>query len=413
MKVYKFGGASIRSAKAVMNMCNIIQSSADRKLLIVVSAMGKTTNALEKILELKRTGKPYKNDLIKLKQDHQLILNELFTEKHAVEEKVEILFEELEEKLNHEYGFSAHYDQVVPYGELLSSTIVQAYLSINIANSVWLDARNYITTDDTFREGKVDWDITFENIRNEIPGVLAQNIIITQGFIGGFQNLTTTLGREGSDFSAAIFASGLQADSVTIWKDVPGILSGDPAQFDDVSQFNALSYQEAAEMTFYGASVIHPKTIKPLANRNIPLFVKSFDDPKGAGTIIHNDNMEHLPPTIIIKERQSLLTLTIKDFSFINEESLKIIFHELSVLNIKINMMQNSAISFMICIDHDENKIQQLQDKLKEQFTFAIQENLRLLTIKNYTDNFLKKYVPKDTVLEQRTLRNFQSLITS
>lgn len=412
MKVYKFGGASIKSASAIKNMSGIIKANPYNKLLVVVSAMGKTTNALESLLELKRTGKSYNEQLNELKQYHLNIINELFEKDHPIYSKIDQLFHELEANLNQEYSYSIHYDQVVSYGEILSSHIIQNYLILDFPSALWIDARKYIITDDTFREGKINWDKTFQNIKNEIPGILNEHVIITQGFIGAYQNLTTTLGREGSDFSAAIFASGLKAESVTIWKDVPGILNADPNRVKDAKLFDALSYQEAAEMTYYGATVIHPKTIKPLANRNIPLLVKSFFNPEAKGTVIQSESMDNLPPAVIIKERQSLISMKVKDFTFINEENLKLIFHELAMLNVKINMMQNSAITFSICVDHDENKIQQLIEHLQEHFIVQVRHGLQLVTIKNYTKAALQQNINEDTVaLEQRTGNNYQALI--
>lgn len=393
-------------------MSGIIKANPHNKLLVVVSAMGKTTNALEVLLELKRTGKSYQQQLEEIKQYHLEIINDLFLEDHEIYSTFEKLINDLEANLNQEYAYAIHYDQVVSYGELISSHIIQAYLTLDFPSAIWIDARKYIITDDTFREGKINWDKTFQNIKNEIPKILEEHVIITQGFIGAYQHLTTTLGREGSDFSASIFASGLKAESVTIWKDVPGILNADPNRVKDAKLFDALSYQEAAEMTYYGATVIHPKTIKPLANRNIPLLVKSFFNPEAKGTIIHSESMPGLPPAVIIKERQSLISMKVKDFTFINEENLKVIFHELSVLNVKINMMQNSAITFSICVDHDENKIQQLVEHLEEHFAVTVRHGLQLVTIKNYTKKALEENINEDSVaLEQRTAQNYQALI--
>jgi aspartate kinase len=412
MKVYKFGGASIKSADAIKNMAGIIQATQNNKLLVVVSAMGKTTNALELLLKLKRTEKAYHETLNEIKQYHKEILSQLFKPENKIFPKVDQLFDELEKHLNEEYAYNVHYDQVVSFGEIISSTIIQAYLKQELCSAIWLDARKYIQTDNTFREGKVNWDRTSDNIKKEIPGILEDHVIITQGFIGGYQNLTTTLGREGSDFSAAIFASGLQAESVTIWKDVPGILNADPNRFANATLFDALSYTEAAEMSYYGATVIHPKTIKPLANRNIPLLVRSFDNPSAKGTVIHTTCMNPLPPAVIVKEHQSLILLTVRDLTFINEENLKMIFHQLALLNIKISMMQNSAITFSVCIDHDENKIQQLIEHLQEHFSISIKHDLYLITIKNYNQEALEQYKPEGVIaLEQKTILNYQALI--
>ena len=412
MKVYKFGGASIKSASAIRNMAGIIKDGHNISLLVVVSAMGKTTNALESLLELKRTGKDYLEKLNEIKQYHTDIIKDLFKQENKIFSTVDGLMNELEEHLNQEYAYNVHYDQVVSFGEIISSKIIQAYLVQESCPAIWLDARKYIQTDGTFREGQVNWDKTLDNIQKEIPEILKNNVAITQGFIGGYQNLRTTLGREGSDFSAAIFASGLNAESVTIWKDVPGILNADPSRFKNAKLFDSLSYTEAAEMTYYGATVIHPKTIKPLANRGIPLLVKSFDNPSAKGTIIHGSSMESLPPAVIIKERQSLISFTARDLTFINEENLKMIFHQLALLNVKISMMQNSAITFSICVDHDEIKIQQLTEHLKEHFSISVRHGLYLLTIKNYTPEALEEHKPERGIaLEQKTVYNYQALI--
>ncbi|MGK7390034.1 MAG: aspartate kinase [Candidatus Cyclobacteriaceae bacterium M2_1C_046] len=412
MKVYKFGGASIKSADAIRNMSGIIKNAPDNRLLVVVSAMGKITNALENLLIIHRGGKDYQEKLTEIKQYHLEIMDALFKMENPIFEQIRRRFVELEYHLLQDYPVNVHYDQVISFGEIFSSMIVHAYLVQELKATEWIDARKYILTDNTFKEGKILWDYSFEKINAELPEILDKSIILTQGFIGGHNNLTTTLGREGSDFSAAIFASALGAESLTIWKDVPGILNADPSRFDNAILYDELSYQEAAEMTYYGATVIHPKTIKPLANKGIPLLVKSFDNPSAKGTIIHTQNIKKLAPAIIIKERQSLVSLTIKDFSFINEENLKLIFHELSLLNVKINMMQNSALTFKICVDYNESKIDSLKERLSNYFNFQEQHGLMLLTIKNYTPESLEEHRKGGTIeLEQKTALNYQALI--
>lgn len=412
MKVYKFGGASIKSAEAIRNMAGIIKNSPDNKLLVVVSAMGKTTNALEELLQVHSSGRDYQHKLSEIKKYHLDIMNILFNPENKIFEKIRRRFIELEYHLLQEYPANVHYDQVISFGEIISSLIVHAYLIQELKTTEWIDARKYILTDDTYKEGKILWDESNGKIHEKIPAVLENSIILTQGFIGGHEHLTTTLGREGSDFSAAIFAAALDAESVTIWKDVPGILNADPSRFDNATLYDAMSYQEAAEMTYYGATVIHPKTIKPLANKGIPLFVKSFDNPSAKGTIIQAKNVVKLPSAIIVKEKQSLISLTVKDFSFINEENLKLIFHELSLLNVKINMMQNSALTFKICVDYNENKINELKERLNEYFNVQEKHGLSLITIKNYTSESLEEYKAKGMIeLEQKTALNYQALI--
>ncbi|MTI38151.1 aspartate kinase [Fulvivirga lutimaris] len=414
MLVFKFGGASIKNAEAIKNMASIIKKYSDERLLVVVSAMGKTTNALEDLLDKSRKGESTIDALNHLKEYHLNIVSELFGLKNTPTEQLNGIFSDLEKALVSESSYDEHYDQVVSKGELLSSTIVEQYLSSTGINTTWADSRNYICTDDNFRSAYVNWEESLIEI-NKLNRILDQGIILTQGFIGKAENgKTTTLGREGSDFSAAVFATCLNADSVTVWKDVPGILNADPKLVADAQLFNQLPYKEAAEMTYYGASVIHPKTIKPLANKNIPLYVRSFDHPDEPGTIIHECELEAILPTTIIKTDQCLVSFKVIDFSFINEENLSLIFGELAKLDIKINIMQNSAISFSIVIDYRPDKVEALLGHMKDHFEIRYNTGLVLATVKNYQQNQIDEYRKgKKLLLEQISRNNYRALIGS
>lgn len=414
MKVFKFGGASIKNAAAIKNMSKIIAKHKGVNLVVVVSAMGKSTNALEKILHAQFHNEDTSSLVQDLKRYHLDIIASLFPESHNVYEIVESLFKHLNNTLGQPFGYDELYDQVVAYGELLSSTIVAEYLKQIELHVHWLDAREYIKTNDNFREGLVDWRLTEELIKHDVADIAKSKIVLTQGFIGSAENgQTTTLGREGSDFTAAIFASALHAEHVCVWKDVPGILNADPKLVSDAILFTELPYHEAAEMTYYGASVIHPKTIKPLANKQIPLLVKSFDHPDEPGTIIHDCTVKDLPPCTIIKNDQVLISFKVIDFTFINEENLSLIFHELSVVDLKINIMQNSAISFSIVVDNQPMKIERVIEALKPHFEIRYNTGLRLTTVKNYTPQKIKEYMQKSDILLEQISRNNYRILTS
>jgi len=413
MKIFKFGGASIKSADAIKNMCSIISNHASEQLIVVVSSMGKTTNALEECLSLKISNHSFNEKISEVKKYHLLIVEELFGSDHKFKAEVEHLFEKLEEQLSNSYEYDKLYDQVVSFGELLSSKIVAAYLMKCQNYVTWIDARRYIKTSSSFREGLVDWQLTEELMQHDLPEMLKTSLLVTQGFIGSeVDGFTTTLGREGSDFSAAIFASSLNAKEVCVWKDVPGILNADPKLIKDAVLFDELPYHEAAEMTYYGASVIHPKTIKPLANKHIPLYVKCFDKPKASGTKIHDCILEKIPTCIIIKKDQILISFNVIDYTFINEGNLSLIFHELSEVDLKINIMQNSAISFSIVVDNQPEKIDRVLKKLKPYFEIRYNTGLQLITLKNYTLEKLDNYTKdKDILLEQISRNNYRLLI--
>jgi aspartate kinase len=410
MKVYKFGGASVKSASAVKNVCRIINQEPD-ELLVVISAMGKTTNALEEVVTDSSKNINVSEKLKTVTGFHSKIVRELFIDPAPTLKKLDGLFQLIVHELAKNNSIDIMYDQVVCFGEIISTTIVSDYFATN-RQSTFIDARDYIITDSSFREAKVNWDLTNAKIRT-LNDVMKSGPIITQGFIGRSENgLSTTLGREGSDFSAAIFASCLHAFSVTIWKDVPGVMSADPKRLPAATIFNELPYQEAAEMTYYGASVIHPKTIKPLANSNIPLLVKHFDDISLRGTRIHECKIDRIPPLIVFKDNQCLISCKVTDYAFVSEDQLSFIFKSLSDQGIKINMMQNSAISFSFCADYREAKIREVIETLSHTFEVYYNTNLTLITIKNYTPELSNEYRnKKGIVLEQLSRSTLQILI--
>jgi aspartate kinase len=407
MKVFKFGGASVKDVPGVENVAIILQSFSHTPVVVVVSAMGKTTNALEKILNCFRDQSDYTAELTSVKQFHAMIMGRLFAAGHPAFNMVEALFSEMESKLKTGEKYDEIYDQVVSYGELISTVIVHEYLVQQKLPCEWVDARDYIFTDNTYREGKVDWNRTCSAISG-LKAKLAKNtFVITQGFIGRAENgLTTTLGRDGSDFSAAIFASCLEAESVTIWKDVPGVMNSDPKKLANVTVFSELPFQEAAEMTYYGASVIHPKTIRPLATRGIPLYVKSFDNRSLPGTKIHECHIDELPPLIVFKEHQCLVSCKVTDYTFITEDHLRQVFSILTELNIQINVMQNSAISFSFCFDFRESKLRALITKLQPEFEVYYNTGLTLITVKNYDEETFELYRKKPGVLLEQSSRS-------
>ena len=410
MKVFKFGGASVRDAAAVKNICRIIEMFPPQKLVVVVSAMGKTTNALERILALAHGEKDLSPEWDPLVEYHENIVADLFggERKDLLKDWWDLFAQAL--KKVPQLPYNEAYDLIVSHGELISTHIIAEYLKEQQHLPVtWADARQYVKTDGVFRDGTVDWDKTAEALEG-LRSVLENGVVLTQGFIGSEpQGRPTTLGREGSDFTAAILAACLNAESVTIWKDVPGILNADPKRFSATVQFDSLSYQEAAEMSYYGASVIHPKTIKPLATQRIPLYVRSFENPDVPGTVIGDVEDQQLPPTFIVKDNQVVIRFGLREFTFVNEENLSRIFHTVDKLRIRIRMMQNSAISFSICIDNREDQVSALLEELQSQFFISVHQPVTLLTIKNYREediNAMKE--DKMLLLEQKTERNYQ-----
>ncbi|MEB0249577.1 aspartate kinase, partial [Mucilaginibacter sp. 5B2] len=392
MLVFKFGGASVKDAQGVINLGNVVGSYAGNQILVVVSAMGKTTNALERLTNAYFNGTDDMHEIFEeIKEYHYHIVHELFGENHPVFDDIANTFVEIdwaiEDDPHDDYDFI--YDQIVSIGELVSTRIVNAWFNHTGITSKWLDVRGYIHTDNTYREGVVDWDKTRAAIQKDIPAMLNNGVVVTQGFLGGTsENFTTTLGREGSDYTASIIAACLDAESVTTWKDVPGILNADPKYFANTIKFDELSYQEAIEMTYYGASVIHPKTIKPLQNARIPLLVKPFTDPNAPGTVIKEGAVNKFEkPVIIVKQNQVLLSLSANDYSFISESHLSEIFGLFAQHHVKVNMMQTSALSFTACIDYAADKFEKLLQTLKESFKVKYNNELTLLTLRHYTNS--------------------------
>jgi len=412
MKVFKFGGASVKDPNAIRNMASIIKANGNANLLIVISAMGKTTNALERIIALQRQGNQIEKELSDLRNYHFNILQELFQKNHSIFSLIEDQFEKVRQEAKKTDGYDQVYDQVVSLGEVISTLIISNYLEDEGLPVQWIDARKMIRTDSNFREGKVDWGISKSAIQT-LDDKLANGVLVTQGFIGSTENgLTTTLGREGSDYTAAIFASCLKAESVTIWKDVPGVMNADPRRLPAAVVFEELPFKEAAEMTYYGASVIHPKTIKPLANNGIPLFVKNFDNPLLPGTVIKETKLDHIPPLIVFKDNQCLISCRVTDYSFIDESQLSIIFGVVSEMQMKINLMQNSAISFSFCVDYREDKILKLIDLLGNHFEVYYNTGLTLITAKNYDQQTFQEYrQKKGVILEQSSRSTLQVLL--
>jgi aspartate kinase len=414
MEVYKFGGASVMNAGAVKNLASIIKNSGHQHLLIVVSAMGKMTNKLEELSNAYNYGQDNTHELLEeIKAYHYQIITELFPDhQHPVYNDVANTFVEIEWLLEDEASDAPDYiyDQIVSVGELISTKIVAAYLNAVGTAATWVDARNFIHTDNTYREGKVDWEKTEAEIQRNLLPLLEKGIAVTQGFIGNTsENFTTTLGREGSDYSAAIFTSCLDASALTIWKDVPGVLNADPKWFDQTERIPQLSYHDAIELTYYGATVIHPKTIKPLQNKNIPLYVRSFIQPKGEGTEI-NGQISKLPvPSFIFKVNQVLISIFPKDFSFIIEENLSDIFSLFHQHKIKVNTMLNSAISFSVSVDEDKEKISKLIADLSVRYKVKYNKKLELVTIRYYNQDTINRVtVNKDILLEVKSRHTCQ-----
>jgi aspartate kinase len=412
MKVFKFGGASVKDASAIRNVSKIMSLFPDEEILVVLSAIGKTTNKLEEIHQAYQSMDKltFLKSIAELEKFHIDLLNELFkTNSNPIYNKIEVVFNNLKAKFNLSYSqnFSLEYDQIVSLGEVLSSYILSAYLSENNFSAMWIDARELIQTDNNFQEANVDWEKTEIAISKKIlPKIKENKLLITQGFIGATADgKSTTLGREGSDYSAAIFAYCCNAESVTIWKDVPGMLNADPKYFENTKKLDEISYKEALELSYYGASVIHPKTIKPLQNKGIPLNVKSFLEPLKEGTKIQESTEnDRLIPSFIVKHDQVLFSFSPHDFSFIVEENLSTLFKGLSACSAKINLMQNSALSFSILLDELKINKEKILEYFKKEYTIKYNEGLELITIRHYDEQIISKMTKGKVILvEQKT----------
>ncbi len=410
MKVFKFGGVSIQSSSAIRNVVDIIKKSKFTDLIIVVSAMGKTTNSLEEIVDQFFFNK--RLSLEKIKNFHLAIVDDLFEENHSIYADLNALFLELEWLLNDKpiRSYDYYYDQIVSFGELFSSKIISEYLNfLKIKNNL-IDARDIIRTDNSFRNAQINWEVTKKLILKKIDN---NSILITQGFIGcTSENFTTTLGREGSDFTAALIANVVKSNELVIWKDVPGILSSDPRFFKKSIKIDRLSYNEAIELAYYGAKVIHPKTIQPLKEKNIPLIVRSFKDVSLKGTIVSsNSEISPLLPFYILKENQVLISISAQDLSFIIEDSLSHIFSLFSKYNVKVNLMQNSAVSFSVCVDYDKHKLTKLIEELKINYKVLFNYDLLLYTIRHYDQKSIDEIIKNNTLFLEQKSRNTIQLV--
>jgi len=415
MLVFKFGGASVRSADAVKNLAAIVGGYKEN-LVVVVSAMGKMTNALEEVIYRYFHQKEGLEDAVRLVEEYHInIVKELFPDKsHPVYGKVEEFFQLLRSRisappsLNYDYD----YDQIVSFGEILSTIIVAGYLKESGLRARWMDIRRSLKSDNTYREGKIDWELSTELVRKDFV-FGGDQIILTQGFLASTVNsLTTTLGREGSDYTAAILAYILDAEKVVIWKDVPGVLNADPKWFDDTILLSHLSYRDAIELAYYGASVIHPKTIQPLKQKGIKLQVKSFVHPAEEGTLVGMEDYEKLIPSFIFKMDQVLISISPKDFSFIAEDNLELILGFFARHGFRINLMQNSAVSFMVCVNNDKTRIPRVVKDLEDHFLVKWENGLELITIRYYDEKTISRVlVNKDKVLEQRSRETIQMVV--
>ena len=419
MKVFKFGGASVNSVERIRNIPHILKYWENEELVVIISAMGKTTNALEKIVEAFFEGR--QADALRLfeqvKQQHLTTAKYLLVTHYLpCEQKMKDFFTEVEWLLHDKpvREFDYYYDQVVCIGELLSTTIIHAYLEeVGIPN-VWVDVRDILRTDDDFRDANIDWQYTTTMVQQSIvPLFNHSSIVLTQGYIGATdENESTTLGREGSDYSAAVFANILNADSLTIWKDVESVMNADPKFFPDAQPIAELNYNEVIEMAYYGAQVIHPKTIKPLQNKGIPLLVKCFLNPELKGTMIHTRPVHNLPPVIVLKEKQAMLTMTSRDFSFIGEHYVGQLYGLFEKLHIKPNLTQNGAISFIAVLDDRLEKIEKFALEASGLLDVEVMKGLSVLTIRHYNEETINRLTAgKKIILKQQTPETIQFLM--
>ncbi len=421
MRVFKFGGASVKSADAVKNVSKVLNAHGDGPLVVVISAMGKITNKMEQLVDAYFHNDNTKKQLFdEVKAFHCEITDELLIDEYDYYEVDNLLIELeciIEKKRDESSPYETEYDRIVPFGELLSTKIVSTYLNKIGYKNRWIDARNFVITTNKNRAANVLWEESVPLINGSLKPLVEKQTIITQGFIGrGLNHKNTTLGREGSDYTAAIFAYALDAESVTIWKDVEGIMNADPRKFENAVLIPKLSYNDAIELAYYGASVIHPKTIQPLKNKKIPLYVKSFLDMNTPGTEVVENDSRTLNETqcYIVKENQSLITIASKDFSFIVEDNLEIIFNAINIAGIQLNLMQNSAISFMACFNEDAKKAEHLTALLKERFEVGMKSDNTLLTIFNYneTNSEVRQIIgDRATILEQKSSSALQLLL--
>lgn len=407
-KVFKFGGASVKDAAAIENLHEILRRYPDDRLVVVISAMGKTTNFLERVLHAYYNAPDQVEGLLaELQRQHEDVAERLVPDPGSIVDRIQSLFAQLRTRLSvdHSNNYDFDYDQIVSFGELLSTTIISTYLNLTGIPNTWLDARKLVRTDSTYREGRVDWEVTVQQVRDALLDQEGR-VFLTQGFIGGTaENLTTTLGREGSDYSASIMAYALDAESVTIWKDVPGLLNADPKRFPDAVKLDKIPYEEAVELSYYGASIIHPKTLKPLQNKQIPLYVKSFFQPDEPGSVITSCSLEERIPSIIVKDHQTLLTVFPRDFSFIAVDNLSELFAIFAQHRIRVNMMQNSALSFSICTDAESQRVQQCVEALQTKYKVKYNENVQLITIRHYNKPTIEKVLAGRTAILRQTSR--------
>ncbi|OSZ80076.1 aspartate kinase [Chitinophagaceae bacterium IBVUCB2] len=419
MKVFKFGGASVNSTERIKNLGEILRLFPDERIVVIISAMGKTTNALEKVTEAFYNGNTEEclGLFEQVKQQHLTTAKYLLVTGYlACEAELKNFFTEVEWLLHDKpvRDYDYYYDQIVCAGELFSTTIVSAYLNEAGINNKWMDVRDIFRTDDDFRDANIDWDYTAKQILNTVvPEFENADIVLTQGFIGATdENESTTLGREGSDYSAAVFANILNAESLTIWKDVESVMNADPKQFPGAVPITELNYNEVIEMAYYGAQVIHPKTIKPLQNKNIPLYVRCFLNPSLPGTAIHNKPVHNLPPIIVLKEKQVILEMSSKDFSFIGEHHVGHLYHLFEKFHIKPNLTQNGAISFICVLDDRTDKIEKIALASSDFLDVQVIKGLSLLTIRHYTKDMLEKITEgKSVLLRQQTTDTIQLLL--
>ena len=411
MKVFKFGGASVKDAAGVRNVAELLQSVGYDNTCMIVSAMGKTTNALEEVVKRYFENEDFEKTIEEVKAQHIDLAAELFDNPVEVSNEISQFFDDIVSFLrrNKSPNYSYVYDQIVCCGELISTKIISMYLnSINVKND-WLDVRDYIKTDNTYREGKVNWALTEESIAK----LSSNGFYITQGFLGSDPNFfTTTLGREGSDYSAAIFAYCLNADSMTIWKDVPGVLNADPRYFSDTTLLHHISYEEAIELAYYGASVIHPKTLQPLQQKEIPFFIKSFINPTEAGTeVAKGQPLDPKVPCFILKREQHLVRLSSKDFSFITEDKLSGIFNKLYDYQIKVNLMQNSAISLSLCLEDKYDNLEKFVADMNEEYKVHEDNDVLLYTIRHFDANSDKVIANEKELLRQTVRETLQIVV--